>query len=142
MCGAPTEKGSSTWNERALVHGMRLTDCQWGACNTRTLALFPFLLRSSAFLALAALRFECSTRFKHIGFENYAGWGLGCVVGCWGRGRWPGCGRDWGGGEDGDGDGDGDKDGSIVRPGDVVRLGVLEGVEQGEGERGRWVCVA
>ncbi len=109
---------------------------------TRTLALFPFHSPIQRFSGMAALRFECSTRFKYLDFENRSEPGLGCVVGCWGCGRWPGCGRDWGGGEDGDGDGDGDKDGSIVRPGDVVRLGVLEGVERGEGERGRWACVA
>ena len=79
-----------------------------------------------------ALRFEFSTRSEHLGFENYAGrgLGLGCVVGCWGRGRWLGCG----------GEGWGWKHG--LTGGDVVRLGVLEGVEQGEGERGRWACVA
>lgn len=93
---------------------------------------FRFILRSSAFLALAAMRFECSTRSKHLDFENYAGrgLGLGCVVGCWGCGRWLGCG------------GEGWRWKHSLTGGDVVRLGVLEGVEQGEGERGRWVCVA
>lgn len=72
-----------------------------GVHATRTLALFPFSFSDPALFWLwPALRFECSTRFKHLDFENYAGWGLGlgCVVGCCGR---EGRSRDWGGGGDG-----------------------------------------
>jgi len=37
---------------------------------------------------------------------------------------------------------DGDGDGRMVGPCGCRSVGVLEGVEQGEGERGRWACVA
>lgn len=104
----------------------------WGA--TRTLTLFLFLLRSSAFLALAAMRLEFSIRPKHLAFETRSEPGLFCVVGCWGRGGRP---------KNGGGDGWlGWEWKHSLTGGDVVRLGVLEGVEQGEGERGRWACVA
>jgi len=53
--------------------------------------------------------------------------GVGVVEGGWGvAGR----------------DGDGDGDGRMVGPCGCRSVGVLEGVEQGEGERGRWACVA
>ena len=35
-----------------------------------------------------------------------------------------------------------DGDGRMVGPCGCRSVGVLEGVEQGEGERGRWACVA
>ncbi len=71
--------------------------------------------------------------------------GVGVVEGGWGV-----AGRDGdgdgdgggGGGGGGDGDGDGDGDGRMVGPCGCRSVGVLEGVEQGEGERGRWACVA